>query len=121
MLDITWPELESNMYGAGPVVGVEGQKTSFKFDFFSKLRERLNPKETPEDAIDVTVDALKNVLEAGWDLLTVSNVLMLVEVVLDFVLPKIDFPGPDTVIRPLVKRAIMSTAEPLARNYLGLK
>lgn len=116
MLNISWPELENIQYNSSLK---EAEKKIFQLNFFKRLRERLNPKETAEKTIDEALESARIVLEEGWDTLKSSHIITLVEMVLDYVLPYIDLPGPDIVVRPLVKKAILSGVKPLSEKLLG--
>lgn len=117
MLDISWPELENIHYGSSLE---ESEKKMFQLSLFRRLREKLNPQEKAEDTIDIVLDNAKKVLQEGWDTLKTSDVLFLVELILDFVLPSINLPGPDFIVRPLVKKAILSSVKSLSEKLLGI-
>ena len=117
MLNISWPELESANYNSSLQ---ESEKRIFQLRLFRRLRENLNLKQKAEDTIDIVLENAKKVLEEGWDTLKTSDVLFLVELVLDFILPKINLPGPDIIVRPLVKKAILSSVKSLSEKLLGI-
>jgi hypothetical protein len=118
MLDIVWPELENVSYSSSSLEVSE--KKLFKLGLFKRLRERLNPKEDNINVIDVVTKATEEILKEGWDTLKVDHILLLVEAVLDYVLPYIDLPGPDIIVRPIVKKAILNATKPLAQKILGI-
>jgi hypothetical protein len=118
MLDIEWPELERMSFSSSSLE-VSEQKM-FKMGLFQRLRQRLNKNDDGVTVIDIVTVATEEVLKEGWDTLTVDNILLLVEAVIDFVLPYIDLPGPDLIVRPIVKRSILNTARPLAQRLLGI-
>jgi hypothetical protein len=118
MLDISWPELESAAYSSSSLESSE--KKLFKLGLFKKLKERLNPKEDNIDFIDIVTNTTEELLKDGWETLKVEHILILVESVLDYILPYIDLPGPDIIVRPIVKKAILNTTKPLAQKLLGI-
>jgi hypothetical protein len=117
MLDISWPELERMSFSSSSLE-VSEQKL-FKLGLFQRLRQRLNKDDDGVKVIDIVTISTEEVLKEGWDTLTVNNILLLIEAVIDFVLPYIDLPGPDLIVRPIVKRSILNTARPLAQRLLG--
>jgi hypothetical protein len=117
MLDISWPELERMSFSSSSLE-VSEQKL-FKLGLFQRLRQRLNKNDDGVTVIDIVTVATEEVLKEGWDTLKVDNILLLIEAVIDFVLPYIDLPGPDLIVRPIVKRSILNTARPLAQRLLG--
>jgi len=118
MLDISWPELENSSYSSASLESSE--RKLFKLGLFKRLRERLNPKEDSVDLIDIFTKSIEEVLKDGWETLKVDHILILVEAVLDYILPYIDLPGPDIIVRPIVKKAILNTTKPLAQKLLGI-
>lgn len=117
MLDISWPDVETYT----TKTHLDSEKQYFRFRLFHRLRDNLKPQEDPDDAINKVNEALETVFKDGWHLLTVDHALTILEMVLDHILPKVNFPGPDILVRPFVKRTIMSTAKPLAQQLLGKK
>lgn len=119
MLNISWPELENYSYSSSSVESSE--QTLFKLNLFKRLRSRLSKDDDPEKVIDIVDKATEETLEEGWDTLVVNKVVMLVEKVLDIVLPFIDLPGPDIIVRPIVKKSILNSVKSAAKRILGMK
>lgn len=107
MLNIEWEELEGGMYATSSVE--EGEGRMFKLNLFRRVRERLNQDTDPITVVNQFSDAIEEVRVQGWDTLTYDTIMKLVESVADYILPKIDLPGPDIFVRPLVKLSILNS------------
>lgn len=107
MLNVEWKELEEDFYATSSVE--EGEQRMFKINLFKRIRERLDQKTDPITVVNQFSDAIEEIKVQGWDTLTYDTIMKLVESVVDYILPRIDLPGPDVFVRPLVKLSILNS------------
>lgn len=86
-----------NKFGSDPL----------KFRLATRINE-LRGDESQDESLEAVIGAVTDIVHSiDFSKVKRESVLIVVEAVLDFFLPKIDLPGPDYITRPVVKKVIL--------------